>query len=61
MIGISKISSFNIILNEKIKRLQLKPRKQKEKGWLKILDSYTDRVFLSQLKIHQLEFLVQAL
>jgi hypothetical protein len=47
MIGIIQIPAFNIMLNEKIKRLQLRTRKQKEKGWLKLLDSYTDRIFLA--------------
>jgi hypothetical protein len=49
MIGLTHITAFNILLNNRILEVQIKERKKKEKGWLKILDEYSEKVFLTRL------------
>jgi hypothetical protein len=61
MIGITHIPKFDILLNGNLRTVKIRERKGKEKDLVKINDDYTDKLFLSELKTHQLELLVEAI
>lgn len=52
MIGITHIPTFDVLLNENLYTVQIKERKRKEKGWIKVIDEFTDKLFLAELKTH---------